>query len=378
MKKNENPNNHDDAIITHSVQNSDITVPKSKRAFLTYPADGLVGCELEEAEDCIKLQFETGGLETASSVLKKAREEQLRFLANCAELNKLSAEYEFSLSPENLMVDVNLRPQVLMRDSKSDDGIDFLSKYKALIGSVLLKRYKYEDYINGGADLYKKQKLLATLSALDNVEELKFALIDEYQSIIRKIKKTKKLVTKRSVVFSRTAIPALVVALVASGFFLWIAFINDIPFKNDVLQANTNYIAGNYIDVQRVLRRYDISELSFETRYFLSRSYVITEALTDAQKDNILLGLTLRTDPIIFDYWILLGRMQFEEAIDIAQRLGDDELLLFAYIKYEVVVRNDPTLSGDEMTTLLNYISGRIDGLQRARDAAAEEAMSEE
>jgi uncharacterized membrane protein YukC len=70
--------------------------------------------------------------------------------------------------------------------------------------------------------------------------------------------------------------------------------------------------------------------------------------------------------------------MQFEEAIDIAQRLGDDELLLFAYIKYEVVVRNDPTLSGYEMTTLLSYISNRIEGLQRARDAAAEEALGED
>ncbi|MCL2221567.1 MAG: hypothetical protein FWC20_05400 [Oscillospiraceae bacterium] len=375
MANNSNPNINNDTTITHSIQNSDLTVPKDKRAFLTYSADGLADCCLEEADDCIKLQFETNGFESATSIFSKTREEWFRFLANCAELDKLSEEYEFSISPDNLMVDVNLRPQVLIRDSKGADGKDFLSKYKALIGSVLQKRYKYEDYLSGGTDLYKKQKLLASLTSLDSVEEIKSELFEEYHTLVNKNKKSKQLVMKSSVRIGKVAIPTLLAALLAAGFFLWTAFFNDIPHKNDIIQANTHYIAGNYIDVQRVLRRYDLTELSFETRYFLSRSYVITEALTDAQKDNILMGLTLRTDPIIFDYWILLGRMQFDEAIDIAQRLGDDELLLFAYIKYEVVVRNDPTLSGEEMTVLLNHISGRIEGLQSARDAAAEEAL---
>ncbi|MCL2248079.1 MAG: hypothetical protein FWC13_02300 [Oscillospiraceae bacterium] len=378
MAHSENTKSGDSTTIIHSVQNSDLIVPKDKRAFLTYPSDGLAVCGLEESDDCVKLRFETAGLESANSILKKAKEEQLRFLLNCAELDKLNTEYEFSLSLTNLMFDINLRPRVLMRDSKSDTGIDFLSKYKSLIGCVLQKKYKYDDYLNGGTDLFKKQKLLASLAEFSGIEEIKNRLLEEYRSIIRKNSKSRQMVTKRSVVISRVAIPALGAVVIAAAFFLWTAFFNDIPYQNNIITANSHYIAGNYIDVQRTLRRFDLSELSFETRYFLSRSYVITEALTDVQKENILLGLTLRTDPIIFDYWILLGRMQFEEAIDIAQRLGDDELLLFAYIKYEVVVRNDPTLSGYEMTTLLSYISNRIDGLQRARDAAVEEVLSDD
>jgi len=84
------------------------------------------------------------------------------------------------------------------------------------------------------------------------------------------------------------------------------------------------------------------------------------------------MGITLRTDPVIFYYWILLGRLKFDEAIDIAQRLGDDELLLFAYVKYEVVVRNDTTISGEEKTTLLNEIAGRISTLQRDRETVVD------
>ena len=178
-------------------------------------------------------------------------------------------------------------------------------------------------------------------------------------------------------VICNIAIPILAIALVVSAVFLWISLFQDIPFKRDVIQANSAFIAGDFIEAQRALNGYDISDLTFESRYFLSRAYVITEALTDVQKENILMGLTLRTDPVIFDYWILLGRLEFDEAIDIAQRLGDDELLLFAYLKYEVVVRNDTTMSGDEKTTLLGSITGRINALQRAREEATDEALAE-
>ena len=85
------------------------------------------------------------------------------------------------------------------------------------------------------------------------------------------------------------------------------------------------------------------------------------------------MGLTRLTDPIIFDYWILLGRLHFSEAVDIAQRLGDDELLLFAYLKQEVYVRSDISIPGEERMALLSYLERNIDRLNRARDEAAGE-----
>ena len=173
-------------------------------------------------------------------------------------------------------------------------------------------------------------------------------------------------------------IPVLLVSLLAAGYFLWIAFFRDIPYKTDVIEANSAFIAGEYIEVQRILRGYDTTELAFETKYFLSQAYIITEAMTDEQKENVLLGITLRTDPIIFDFWILLGRLRFYEAIDIAQRLGDNEFLLLTYYKYEVVVRNDIAMPGDEKTALLNYIGGVIERLERDRATAADEVAEDE
>jgi type VII secretion protein EssB len=363
--------------VRRSIRNSELTVPKEKRAFLTYPMDGLAHCTLEEAEDGVEMLFETSGLIPAVSVLNKSREDQYRFLINSAALEKLSTEYEFSISPDNLLMDINLRPQVMLRDSSNDRSIGFLPRYRALIGSVLQKKYKYEDYLEGGEDLYRKNKLLKRLVALDSTEAIAACLTQNYHETVNSTKSGKRLVSKRNAYLCRVVIPMLTAAILVSSFFLWKSLLQDIPFKDDIIKANSDFIANNFIDVQRTLSVYGVSELSYETRHILSRSYVITEALTDDQKEHVLMGLTLRAESVVFDYWILLGRLQFVEAIDIAQRLGDDELLLFAYVKYEVVIRNDTMMGGEEKTALLGDIRGRIDSLQRAREAAAKEALEE-
>jgi len=162
--------------------------------------------------------------------------------------------------------------------------------------------------------------------------------------------------------------PVLTIALIISTFFLWRAVFQEILFKNAVIQANSAFIAGDFIETQRALSDYDILELSVETRYFLSRAYVTTEALTDVQNQHKLMGTTHITNLVIFDYWIFLGRLQFDEAIDIAQRVGNDELLLFVYVKYEVVIKSDTTISGEEKTTLLNDLAGKISALEKDRE----------
>ena len=132
-----------DKVIQMAVRNSEMVAPKDKRQFLTYPVNGLALCTLEELEDSVNFIFDAIELEQSSSVLKKPKWDKLRFLVNCAELESLSAEYDYSMSLGNLLVDVNLAPQVMLRGAKSSNATCFLQAYKALIGSVLLPKYKY-------------------------------------------------------------------------------------------------------------------------------------------------------------------------------------------------------------------------------------------
>ena len=372
-----------------SVRNSDLTTPKDKRAFLTYPAEGLANCVLKELEDGVSFIFETEGLEQSEIIFSKSKKQQLRFLINCAALEKLYDEYEFSLSADNLMIDINLLPKILLRDARNGNGssrnigsagnvesdIDdnkgsqgFLSKYKALIGSFLLHRYKYEDFIKGGSGLYKKNKLLLEISKMPSVDDIKSLLTEEYHKTIRETDQNQISIPKRNMLIFKILTPSLALALIATSFFAITSLLNDIPYRDHVIMANQAYIAGNHMEVQRVLDGFAVQRLTHETRHILSRSYVATEPLSDAQRNNILMGLTLITDTSIFDYWIHLGRLEFDDAIDIALRFGDNELLLFAYIRQEAFVRADPHMPGSEKVMLLSYLEGRIDALQRDRE----------
>jgi len=328
------------------IKNSDLNIAKEKREFLTHAATGLCPCTLEETEDGVALHFESADLVPAKAVKSKPTADRLRYLINIAELESLQEDYTFSLALSNLVIDRSLRPYVLERDFNCD-GVTFLQKYLATIGEVITPKYKYEDYINGGVDLYKNHKLLAELIKLETVAEIKERLETEYDETVAKISETKKLVSKRNVIITRILIPVLAVALIAASFFAVRSMFFDIPHQEQIIIASQAYIAGEYIAAQEALRDVALEDMSFETRHFLARAYVITEAMTDEQKERTLMGLTRITEAILFDFWIRLGRLEFDEAIDIAHNTMSPDLLLFAYLKKHAFLEASVAIPGE-------------------------------
>ena len=353
-----------------SVPNSSLAVAKDKREFLTYASPGLAPCTLEEKEDSVNFVFDAMSLSQAETVLSKPVLEKYRFLYNCASLEPLVLEYEFPMSLDNLLIDINLMPKVMLRDAKATSGIFFIEQYMALVGSVLYPKYKHEDYLIGGDSKYSKHKILSELAELDNTRDIALRLLEEYDRLEEETASTKKLVSKQFALAGIVAVPALTALLVMVVLFASRLYFVEMPFRDSVIAANTAYINSDFLAVQRELREFDIVDLPVQARHILARAYVSTEALTAAQRANILVGLARLTDPIIFDYWILLGRLRFAEAVDIAQRLGDDELLLFAYLKQEAFVRQDMTISGAERMSLLSYLENNITRLNELREQA--------
>jgi type VII secretion protein EssB len=354
------------------IKNSELACPKEKREFLVYQAEGLCPCALVTLEDGIELFFDSADMEPARIIHNRPQSDKLRFLVNAADLERLHTDYVFSLAQDNLLVDLNLRPRVLQRDLNCDSS-EFLPKYKALIGDVLTRKYSYDDYINGGADLYNKHKLLKELCKYESVDEIRTRLTEEYHAENLRVKQGKRLVSKHSVIFTRICIPILAAALLAASYFAAIAIFIEIPYKDSVIRASQSYIVGDYIEAQIALRDLEPEDMTHETRHFLSRAYVITEALTDDEIRHILVGLTPITDGALFDYWIFLGRLEFDYALEIARRYGDSELLLFAYLKQRAVVEADLLMPGDEKVALLNYLDREIARLLDERTLPDEE-----
>jgi len=144
------------------------------------------------------------------------------------------------------------------------------------------------------------------------------------------------------------------------AFFVLTAYIKTIPLKDTLLTANENYLTGNYVEVQKGLFSIPMEDLSKSEKYILSRSYVASEGMTQKQKANVLNTITTNADIAVLDYWISVGRLDFDNAVDRAQKIGDDQLLIYAYIKHRAVVKEDNTISGEEKTTLLSSLEEKI------------------
>jgi type VII secretion protein EssB len=354
-----------DNIMKRSVANSELTIPKGKRGFLLYKSDFLVPCQMEETAESVHFIFDTEGLDFAKDILTMSRENRLRFLINCADFEKLFMSYDAHLSPSNLMIDINLRPRIIMRDIKADGDV-FLSRYKALIGTVLQGR-SYEDYLGFEKRMYKRNTLLKQIAALENANDIKLFLLEQYKNVIEKNTKTKILVRKSEVRISRGILPVMAVLLAVAVFSIYTSMFQTIPHQEKVISANQSYVAGDYLGVTNALSTLTTDQMDVMTKYILARSFVRSEGLTDEQRETILRGLVTNADAIIFDFWIYLGRLDFNSAIDMAGRLGDDDLLLFTYMKQEIVVRHDTSMSGDEKTALLNDLENKIRALVNAR-----------
>ncbi len=93
------------------------------------------------------------------------------------------------------------------------------------------------------------------------------------------------------------------------------------------------------------------------------------------QTANVQNTLTLQAEPLYFDYWITVGRGEYEEANEIARQLQDGELEMYANLKWRDAVRQDTSLSGDDREELLNDIQADIDRyLREQEEREAEEA----
>ena len=102
------------------------------------------------------------------------------------------------------------------------------------------------------------------------------------------------------------------------------------------------------------------------------------DAFSEETKDMLIDRLSYNSDVKQLDYWIYLGRTDADNAIDIAQRLSDNQLLLYAYIQKYEIVSADTTLSGDDKSSQLNSIRENIKDLAQTLGIKYEPEKTEE
>lgn len=321
-------------------------------------------CTMEEERESLTMTYETGGLFPWTGIWREKKELMLAALADAGKLERLAETYRFTLTPENLYYDIQGRAYVKARDVYPADGgfsgEDFLREYKSLIGCTLVKKYRFEDYNEGGQDLLAEDKFLKGILECTDVRQVMDRLREEH-SRYREVHGERFMEVSRAGNRALRAALAFTGVLAAAGaFFLLRLFLWERPYTEAVIAANEAYLQSDYSGTVEAMRSVDVERMDACQKYILAFSCVRCESFSDANMKNILNTVSLNGDEKVLEYWIYINRLDTEKAADIAMQASSDQLLFYAYLKEKEVIESDASLTGEEKTKRLSDVEGRL------------------
>lgn len=336
---------------------------------LTYGNTYLIPCKANIEGEEVKFTYDLNGLQPFSEIKNRRAVEKLRFLINVSGILEIEEEYSIKLETDNIYYDYNYIPKVLNRDIRLETDIvdykDLVLQYKSLIADVLNKKYCYNDFYNGGIDLIKKNKKISKYISLESIEEIKNELLEDLK-IQEKEDKEKYIeikvrnykVKKYSIWGMSIVILALMVYTIYTSVFL-------IPFDKMVIRANNYYMNQNYEGVIKCFENTRGLKLDKESKCKLAYSYVMSQNLAENKKKNIIATINDKSDENILDYWIAIGKSKYDNAIDSAKRVQDDELLLYALLSKQKYIQDNDKMSGEEKQKEQDALQSQIDKLTK-------------
>lgn len=341
---------------------------------LQYDADALEIIELygqsEETEEGLQIFYPLPNQGVIVSDLVKtslSKLEKLQLAEKICRLSKQQNQYRVPfIHPENLCLDgeqlkvIHYGISEALTPMKIDELLLF-KDIKALILHVFHPELPFEQLIQGGIAL--KDKFSETISQFDEMETLDEFIQNELREQKELIATTQRLVPKTKYLVYRTVgIVGLILATVSGifSYYFWMA-----SQKQDaIIAAQSNFIVNNYAATQNKLEDYSPESLPKSAQYILAVSSIQLTDLTDEQKESILNTISVKTDENTLNYWIYTGRGNFKDALNLAQNLGDDQLILLAYTNLYQLTKLDSKMDGAEKQKLLADYTKEIENLQ--------------
>lgn len=312
-------------------------------------------CRIEEEKETVCMCFDLRGMRNVEELKGTDRLMKFRFLLYAADLEELYQRYEFSLEPENLYCDILGRVKVKRRDIVPSGAKNrtrhFLRRYQALVGYLLEGAGSYEDYLYGGMEMLKAQSMIASFFEPGDMQEEKKILSECYDNMLEKEEKNIKKVTishyNRLKIYSILSIFLVIFLGVAFAYsFLWY-----MPKEERIREAQDAYMRKDYTVMIDSLKGFQIEELDHVCKYMLAKAYIKGQAVDTFRaedKENILSRMDYQSGEEVLEYWIHLGRLETGEAEELAMKMSDDQLLLYAYMHELRQVEENSQLSGKD------------------------------
>ena len=306
-------------------------------------------------------QLEPYGL-SYEEIKSRTISERLRLALNVFKLEEaLDLPITFLLHPENLFITKDAQAKIAYRgipDLMVPQAIspeDFLRQAKCFT-VTLFTDLDFMDLYNGSLELETLPDFLNDLcqandiaSAVSILEKYYAEKYSKEQADLVLVPSRKHRVFKLATIWLSASVVLLAIPLI------YLIFVQN-PFKEKMLQADTAFIKVDYSGVITELEGVAPSNLPNTQKYDLAYSYIQGLEFSDDQKKVILNNVTLKSDELYLTYWIQIGRNRFEEALDIAKRINDSDLIIYALTQEIKQVREDDKLSGKDRESKLNTL----------------------
>lgn len=333
------------------------------------PSENLLNGIVIDSKDDFEWTYENPHhyLPTEQMVVGKSQADKIRAALNIGNLAVfLKRRISILLHPDNLLWDENLVPQVIHRGLKDIvppiemESKDFLLRFKCLVIAINDSKYKFDDLYGGVLDSVRNTAFNKSVKNAQTIEELQDILRVAYKgeaerdlAMTVKLPRRKQKFQQRGFYVS-TAL-AVVLAVVVAYFM-----IVRVPFDDKMQNSQTHFLSDNYDKVIDDLEEVKPKKLPKTEKYILATSYVNVDKLSTTQKQNVLKNVTLTTDENYLLFWIYDGRGDFDESLNLAKYINDDQLILYTYSKLYDQANENPKLSGTKKQQLLKKYQKQI------------------
>jgi len=295
--------------------------------------------------------------------------ERLQLALQCRHLRENQTDYRIPfIHPENIFykngmltiihsgIKDILAPKEISKDL-------FFAQYKALILSIFHPEQRFESFLGG--DNLPKDNLSAKISSISSFDELDALLEEAYSQEKSKIGNSIMQIPKRRYQILVGLGIVTTLATIILGIMTFVTYQSVVPKANAVNTAQTDFINRNYGQVLTDLNQYQPSQLSKSARYVLAASSVNLTSLSKDQQSSILGTLSTTTDDNTLNYWIYEGRGEFEKALNLAQNIGDNQLILLTYTDLYSTTKIDQNMDGTTKQSKLDDYSKKISDLEK-------------
>ncbi|KAF0816287.1 hypothetical protein KIS4809_4930 [Bacillus sp. ZZV12-4809] len=373
----------DHQSLTILFQREKIKADAAEELELLQAMESAIKRDIHLTEDELRLVLQIPSNYLTFSKLKK-KDLRSRWIFS-SQLLKLVKSHPYSrlhpvVCPENIVADESLSPHLLHYGVSESlppyetNQEKLWMELKATIAAAVDGNRSFRDYLSLYETIELSPAARDVIKAKDE-SELSEVIRTNIEMLEKKDKEYVKVPQKKWKA-TRFSAWGLLIALLPFLAFSLYSLIFTQPKQAAFINSQEHFLKSQYSEVVSELSNYDIDQMPRVVQYELAQSYIINEALTEDQKENVQNTITLQTDPLYYHYWIHIGRGDAKEALDISRDLEDRDLILFALLKYREVVKADDKLESEEKQQKIDEIQAEIDEYLEEQKAQEEEERS--